>query len=89
MSCQLVIIIELCEHQSREQDCKLAEFTLPLKMVLYFSEIMGHCSWSIEADSHEPFHNVDGWQFHLHISNHDGWNDVHTANPGSSCYSTE
>jgi len=67
----------------------LQKFALAEIMVFNFSEIMGYCSWSTEADSNEPVHNVDGWQFHLHISNHDGWNDVHTANPGSSCYSTE
>ena len=49
-----------------------------------FVEILGHCTRTSEAAANELIHNVDGWQLHFDISHYDGWDDVHSTDPGIS-----
>ena len=50
---------------------------------------MGNCLGATETAAYESVHYVDGWKFHLDIPNHDGGNDVHTSNSGTSFHSAE
>jgi len=52
--------------------------------MFFFVEILGHRTGTSEAVAYELVYNVDGWQFHFHISDHDGWNDVYSTYPGIS-----
>lgn len=52
--------------------------------VHFLAEIVGHCTRSAEATTHELVHHVDGGQLHFYISDHDGRNDVHSTDSGVS-----
>lgn len=52
-------------------------------MFLYFTALLGCCSWTPQTDSNEPLHHVHVRQHNLHLSHHDGLHDGLETHPGS------